>query len=255
MPNENILHNDIRLFKSKPDGPVVEISNTAMTFPALDMRTVPGKAPLANNISIHLHEFLKQQGVDTHLAERAGKQEQAIFETEHLPFDLMLRNLAAGDLTTNFGLEKGHRFAEPLVEFFVRPDSLDKKPTRVSEPHLLAFELIDPDDLDLVNDVALRVNDLLTGVFFGIGVQLVDIRMEFGAHFSDDSEIPAIMLVSELSPDVMTLWDIKTGKPLDSSLAFSGEGDGLSGYKEITRRFDLDSAAATLKRQSGSKGK
>ena len=62
MPSKNILHNDIRIFKSKPDGPVVEVSNTAMTFPALERRTVPSKAPLANNISIHLHEFLKQQG-------------------------------------------------------------------------------------------------------------------------------------------------------------------------------------------------
>ena len=97
MPSKNILHNDIRIFKSKPDGPVVEVSNTAMTFPALERRTVPSKAPLANNISIHLHEFLKQQGVETHFAERAGKQEQAVYETEHLPFDLVLRNIAAGD--------------------------------------------------------------------------------------------------------------------------------------------------------------
>lgn len=250
MPNDNILHNDIRVFKSKPDGPVVEISNTALTYPALERKTVPGKAPLANNVSIHLHEFLKQQGVESHFAERAGKQEQAVFETEQLPFDLVIRNLAAGDLVSDFGLEKGHRFPEPLVEFFVRPDSLDKKPTRVSEGHLLAFDLIDPEDLDIVNETALRINDLLTGVFFGIGVHLIDIRMEFGAHFLDEDNPPVIMLNSELSPDTMTLWDIKSENPLDSSLAFTGDGDGLGGYKEIVRRFNLDSASATLKRQS-----
>lgn len=249
MTNDNILHNDIRVFKSKPDGPVVEISNTALTYPALERKTVPGKAPLANNVSIHLHEFLKQQGVESHFAERAGKQEQAVFETEQLPFDLLIRNLAAGDFASDFGLEKGHRFPEPLVEFFVRPDSLGKKPTRVSESHLLAFDLIDPEDLDIVNEASLRINDLLTGVFFGVGVRLVDIRMEFGAHFPNEDNPPVVMLSSELSPDTMTLWDIKTERSLDSNVAFASEGDGLAGYKEIVRRFDLDSASATLKRQ------
>ena len=43
MPNDNILHNDIRVFKSKPDGPVVEISNTALTYPALPSLTLPGE--------------------------------------------------------------------------------------------------------------------------------------------------------------------------------------------------------------------
>lgn len=253
MPTENLLHTDIRVFKSKPDGPIVEITNTVATFPDLERRTVPGKAPIANNISIHLHQFLKDQGVQTHFAERAGKQEQAVFETEQLPFDVVIRNMASGDLVTSFGLEKAQRFPEPLVEFFVRPDALDKKPTRVSEAHLLAFDLIEPEDLDIVNDAALRINDLLTGVFFGIGVHMADLRLEFGAHFFDEDADPDILLVSELSPDTMTLWDIKTGKPLDTSSAFTGEGDGLIGFKEVARRFNLDSAAETLKRQKSAK--
>lgn len=104
--------------------------------------------------------------------------------------------------------------------------------------------------MDIVNETALRINDLLTGVFFGIGVHLIDIRMEFGAHFLDEDNPPVIMLNSELSPDTMTLWDIKSEKPLDSSLAFTGDGDDIGGYKEIVRRFNLDSANATLKRQA-----
>jgi len=198
---------------------------------------------------MHLHEFINNMGVQTHYVERAGKQELAVFETEQLPFGLVIRNTAAGDLVSDFGLEKGMRFPEHLVEFFVRPDSLDKTPVRVSESHLLAFDIIGPEELDIVNDIALRTNDLLAGAFFGIGVQLVDIRMEFGIHFVDEEE-PVIMLVSEISPDVATLWDIKTGKSLDYTQAFENAGDGLTGYKEIVRRFDLDSAKSVLKRQS-----
>lgn len=250
MVSDNILHKDIRVFKTKSDGPVVEVSNTVLSFPSLERKTLPGKAPLANDISIHLHEFLKEQGVDTHFAERFSKQEQAVFETEQIQFEILLRNQVAGDLVDNFGLERGHRFPEPLVEYFVRPDAIDKKPTRVSESHLLAFDIIASEDLEIVNDVALRVNDLLTGVFFGVGVNLVDIRMEFGAYFTSEENDPEIMLVSELSPDTLTLWDIKSGKALDSSLVFNDVENALLGFKEIHRRFELNTAKASLARQA-----
>ncbi|WP_298985329.1 phosphoribosylaminoimidazolesuccinocarboxamide synthase [uncultured Roseibium sp.] len=249
MPNDNTLLEDIRIFKNLAEGPVVEVSDIALTYPALEMKSIPGKAALANTISIHLHEFVRDQGIETHYASRAGKQEQAVYETEQLPFDLVVRNLAASDLVSDFGLEPNYRFPEPLLEFFVRPDRLGKKPTRVSVSHLTAFDLVAPEEINVINDIALRLNDLLTGVFFGIGVQLVDIRMEFGARFDEEDGDPVIMLVSELNPDVMTLQDIRSGKALDSSLAFQGEGTGLEGYKEIARRFKLDSAAAALKRQ------
>lgn len=251
LTDENNLHSDIRAFSKQND--FVEISNVAVFFPSMEKKVVPEKAPLANNISIHLHQFLQQQGVDTHLRMRFERTQQSVVRTEQLKFDIRICNLPPDDLIKEFGIkeeETRERFPEPLVEFFMRPDS-DGKPRRVSDAHLLAFDAIDEEDLETVNETALRINDLLTGVFFGIGVQLIDIRMEFGVTFLDeDDEEPVVFLISELSPDTMTLWDIKEEKRLDSSLAFTSE-DGLAGYKEIARRFDLDSARATLARQSG----
>lgn len=250
MADDQTSSEDIRVFTTRPDGPTVESSDMVVSFPALERRALPGKAPLANTISVHLHQFLRQNGISTHFAARSGPQAQAVFETVQLPFDLMVRNVATGDLVSEFGLQDGHQLIPPLVEFFVRPDSLDKRPTRVSENHLLAFNLIDPEDIGGVVDMALRINDLLTGVFFGIGVRLDDIRMEFGAHFIEESPVPVIMLVSELSPDVMCLQDMRSSDTLDHRLAFEGAGDGLKGYSEIMRRFDLDSASAVLERQT-----
>ncbi|WP_366942707.1 phosphoribosylaminoimidazolesuccinocarboxamide synthase [uncultured Roseobacter sp.] len=249
IADDQTLPEDIRIFTTTPDGPTVETSDMVVSYPGLERRALPGKAPLANTISVHLHQFLRQNGISTHFAARSGPQAQAVFETVQLPFDLMVRNLATGDLVSEFGLQQGHQLIPPLVEFFVRPDSLDKRPTRVSENHLLAFNLIDPEDIGGVVDLALRINDLLTGAFFGIGVQLEDIRMEFGAHFIEGSPLPVIMLVSELSPDVICLQDMDSGDILDHRIAFVGSGDGLRGYSEIMRRFHLDSASAVLERQ------
>lgn len=252
MVDDSTLPDDIRVFAEQADGPVVETSDIVISYPALERRALPGKAPLANTISVHLHQFLRQNGVSTHFSDRSGSLAQAVFETVQLPFDLVVRNRASGDLVSEFGLAQGHQLMPPLVEFFVRPDSLDKRPTRVSENHLLAFNLIDPEDMGGVVDTALRINDLLVGAFFGIGVRLDDVRMEFGSHFIAENPLPVIMLVSELSPDVMSLQDMRSGDPLDHRLAFDGSGDGLRGYREIMRRFDLDSAGAVLERQTDS---
>ncbi|MCV3273668.1 phosphoribosylaminoimidazolesuccinocarboxamide synthase [Roseobacter sinensis] len=249
MPDDQIELDDIRVFSAQADGPVVETSDQVVSYPALERRTLPGKAPIATAISVHLHQFLRQNGINTHFAGRGGPATQAVFETVQLPFDLRACNCATGDLVSEFGLNQGHQLMPPLVEFFVRPDSAGKRPTRVSESHLLAFNLIDPEDIGGVVDLALRINDLLTGAFFGIGVQVENIRMEFGVHYASDSPLPMIMLVSELSPDVMCLRDMRGGDLLDHRLAFEGGGDGLRGYNEILRRFDLDSASAVLARQ------
>ena len=69
---------------------------------------------------------------------------------------------------------------------------------------------------------------------------LIDIRLEFGLSITVEEDVPEVLLVSELSPDTMTLWDIKTEKSLDSSLAFSNDEDGLFGFKEIAKRLGLE---------------
>lgn len=240
---------DIRVFKYEPDGPVVETTDIVLKFPSLDRKKLLGKAPVATTISSHLHKFLKSQGVETHFAEQTGKEIQAVFDTEQLSFEISVRNYAADDLVEQFGIPDSHQFSEPLVEYFVKPEASAFKPTRVSEAHLLAFEMIDVEGLDIITQTAVRVNDLLTGVFFGIGVRLLDIRMEFGLHLPGEEEMQVIMLVSELSPDTMSLLDIKTNERLDSSRVFNNEDDGLIGFKEIARRLDIDSASFLLERQ------
>ena len=132
---------------------------------------------------------------------------------------MVVRNVAASKRVGNFGLKKGYRFLNPLAEFFVRPDRKRTEIKTIVENHLLAFNLSDPEDLEIVDESVHRVNDLLTGAFFGIGVDVVNLRMEYGAHFVGDNCRPVIMLSSELGPDTMTLWDINTGKVLDAYLA------------------------------------
>ncbi len=49
--------------------------------------------------------------------------------------------------------------------------------------------------------LALRVNDFLVGLFLGIGIRLVDFKVEFGRLW--DNEQMRIVLADEISPDLL----------------------------------------------------
>ena len=255
MPSDETNPNDIRVFTDGTTGSELEITDKIVTFPTFEQRTLAGKGTLANTLSCHLHRFLQDNGVGTHFIEQTSKQGQSILETEQIPFDLVLRNVALQDVAREFGLDPSHRFAEPLLEFFVRPDTTNGRPVRVSDRHLVALQIASIEELGLIQDISLRINDLLTGAFFGVGVMLAEIRLEFGVYFPPEDRSPALLVISELSPDTMKLVDVKHGDALDARCAFDGARDPLRGYKAITRRFDLDAPKKVVKRAAKSTSK
>ena len=60
--------------------------------------------------------------------------------------------------------------------------------------------------------MTLRINDLLTGIFRGIGIKLVDFKIEYGKAWNKDTEKKEIILADEISPDTCRLWDSKQKK-------------------------------------------
>ena len=65
--------------------------------------------------------------------------------------------------------------------------------------------------------MTLRINDLLLGMFRGIGIKLVDFKIEYGKAWNKDNEKKEILLADEISPDTCRLWDSKTEKKLDKT--------------------------------------
>ena len=56
--------------------------------------------------------------------------------------------------------------------------------------------------------LSLRVNDFLSGLFIGVGLRLVDFKLEFGRLYTEDTL--QIVLADEISPDNCRLWDSET---------------------------------------------
>ena len=57
------------------------------------------------------------------------------------------------------------------------------------------------------------MNDFLCGLFAGIGIRLVDFKLEFGRIWEND--FARIILADEISPDGCRLWDMESGEKLD----------------------------------------
>ncbi len=85
--------------------------------------------------------------------------------------------------------------------------------------------------------LAIRVNDFLTGLFLGIGIRLVDFKMECGRLF--ENEMMRIIVADEISPDSCRLWDIKSNEKLDKDRFRRDLGGLLEAYTEVAKRLGI----------------
>ena len=100
-----------------------------------------------------------------------------------------------------------------------------------------AFGWASTQDLDDMVALALRVNDFLSGLFLGVGIQLVDFKVEFGRLW--ENEEVRIVLADEISPDNCRLWDAKTGEKMDKDRFRRDLGNVEEGYQEVARRLGI----------------
>ena len=108
----------------------------------------------------------------------------------------------------------------------------------INEDHILNFQWGTRDELEEMQEYGLRINDFLRGLFFGIGLKLVDFKIEFGRYYSEDGN-SILLLADEISPDNCRLWDIKTNKKMDKDL-FRLELGGLKeAYQEVANRLGI----------------
>jgi phosphoribosylaminoimidazole-succinocarboxamide synthase len=196
---------------------------------------IDGKGVLNNRISEYIFMRLGEIGVPTHFMKRLNMREQLIREVEIIPLEVVVRNVAAGSLATRLGLEEGQQLPRSIVEFYYKQDKLNDP--MVSEEHITAFGWATPQEIDEVMSLALRINDFMVGLFLGIGIRLVDFKIEFGRLY--DNEQMRIVLADEISPDSCRLWDYVSGDKMDKDRFRRDLGGVLEAYTEVARRLGV----------------
>jgi phosphoribosylaminoimidazole-succinocarboxamide synthase len=224
------------LYEGPEPGTLIQhFKDDATAFNAKKHAIIEGKGALNNRISEFIFDRLGEIGVPTHFIKRLNMREQLIREVEIIPIEVVMRNVAAGSLSTRLGLEEGTPLPRSIIEFYYKSDALNDP--MVSEEHITAFGWATPGELDEIMQLALRVNDFLVGLFLGIGVRLVDFKVEFGRLW--ENEQMRIVLADEISPDCCRLWDISTDDKLDKDRFRRDLGGLLEAYQEIARRLGV----------------
>ena len=224
------------LYEGPEPGTLIQhFKDDATAFNAKKHEIIDGKGVLNNRISEYIFTNLNNIGVPTHFIKRLNMREQLIREVEIIPLEVVVRNVAAGSLSTRLGIEEGTQLPRSIIEFYYKKDELNDP--MVSEEHITAFGWANPQELDDIMALAIRINDFLTGLFLGVGIRLVDFKIETGRLFEGD--MMRIVLADEISPDSCRLWDIKSNDKMDKDRFRRDMGGLIEAYTEVARRLGI----------------
>jgi phosphoribosylaminoimidazole-succinocarboxamide synthase len=196
---------------------------------------IDGKGVLNNRLSEFFMTGLQRIGIPTHFIKRLNMREQLIRQVEIIPLEIIVRNFAAGSMAKRLGLEEGLQLPRPIVEFSYKDDKLGDP--MVPEEYIMAFGWATQQDLDDIVTMALRVSDYMSGVMAGVGIKLVDFKIEVGRVWEND--YPRLIIADEISPDSCRLWDIETGQKLDKDVFRQDLGSLSDAYTEVARRLGV----------------
>ncbi len=224
------------IFEGPEPGTLVQyFKDDATAFNNQKRGTITGKGVLNNRISEYLMTRIGEIGVPTHFVRRLNMREQLIKEVEIIPIEVVVRNVAAGSLSKRLGIPEGEALPRSIIEYYYKSDDLGDP--MVGEEHITAFGWSSPQELDEMVAMSLRINDFLSGLFFGVGIRLIDFKVEYGRHYTNEDM--RIMLADEISPDSCRLWDLQTNKKMDKD-RFRRDMDNIAeAYQEVARRLGI----------------
>ena len=99
---------------------IQHFKDQATAFNNQKQSIIEGKGILNNRISEHILSNLNGVGIETHLIKRINMREQLIKLVEIIPIEFVVRNIAAGSLTSRLGVEDGTVLEKPLIEFYYK---------------------------------------------------------------------------------------------------------------------------------------
>ncbi len=219
----------------EPGTVIVHFKDDATAFNAQKKAVIDGKGVINNRICEFIFNKLNGIGIPTHFVKRLNMREQLVRQVEIIPIEVVVRNVAAGTLSSRLGIEEGNDLPRTLIEFCYKNDELGDP--LVSEEHIMAFGWATPQELDDMMTMAIRINDYLSGLFMGIGIKLVDFKLEFGRLYEGD--MVRTVLADEISPDSCRLWDVQTNDKMDKDRFRRDLGGLVEAYQEVARRLGI----------------
>lgn len=227
----------------QPDGTAhILYKDDATAFNGRRHEQFSGKGALNSRITEMLFEYLADRGIATHHLGRVDERTLSARLVEIVPIEAVVRFKVAGSLEKRTGLDYLTVCEPPIVEFYFKRDDLGDP--MINDEHVALLGLATQGEADEIREAARTAALLLRDLFTGAGIDLVDLKFEFGR--SGDG---AMLLADEISPDTCRFRDLETGEILDKDLFRFDQGDLLAGYRKLLER--LEAALDATDRVSG----
>ena len=195
------------IYETKDKDLVIQhFKDDATAFNNLKKANVEGKGVLNNRISEYILTNLSQCGIKTHFVKRLNMREQLIRKAEIFPIEFIVRNIATGSITKRLGISEGTVLDKPLLEYCYKKDELNDP--LISKEHIYSFGWAKEEEIYEIDKTTLRINDLLLGMFRGIGIKLLTSKLNT-ENLGTEKLKKEIVLADEIS---QTLVDCGTQK-------------------------------------------
>jgi phosphoribosylaminoimidazole-succinocarboxamide synthase len=212
-----------------PDELRVYFKDDATALNGLKKGTIVNKGVLNNKISSFFFEMLGQAGIPHHFIKQLSDREMLVKKLAILPVEVVVRNIAAGSLAKRIGWEEGRKMPAPIVEMYYKNDDLGDP--LINDFHIAALGLATPEQVQQLETMALKINELLAAYLKTKNIELIDFKLEFGTHKGQ------LLLGDEISPDTCRLWDTVTSEKLDKDRFRRDLGNVEDAYREVLKRL------------------
>lgn len=209
---------------------IVDYKDDATAFNGQKKGTIHGKGVINNRVTNYLMKMLEEKGIPTHFVKELSDRETLVRKVTIVPLEVIVRNIAAGSMSKRLGVAEGTKLACPVLEFSYKNDELGDP--MINDYHALALNLATKEEIETIKDLTFKINEILIDYFKGIGIELVDFKLEFG-RTSDGK----IILADEISPDTCRFWDIRTHEKLDKDRFRRDLGNVEGAYEEVFKRI------------------
>ncbi|MBE3575300.1 MAG: phosphoribosylaminoimidazolesuccinocarboxamide synthase [Firmicutes bacterium] len=218
-----------------PELLIMEFKDDATAFDGQKRAQISQKGRLNAAISAHFFRLLGARGIPSHFIGQISEREHLVRRVQIVPVEVVVRNVAAGSISRRLGLPEGRELPFPIVEFYYKDDALHDP--LINDDHAVALGAATRAELVQLREQALAVNGILRPYLSGLGVILVDFKLEFGRSRGE------ILLSDEITPDTCRFWDVQTHDHLDKDRFRRDLGGVTEAYEEIWRRLQAAPAA------------
>lgn len=187
-----------------------------------------GKGSLLNAINEIFFKELSYHSIPNHYIEKLSENSFKAKKVEIVPLEVVVRNYTAGSFCKRYGVEKGIKVG-PLVEFFVKNDELSDP--LVCKNVAVELGITTPENLDKTEELALRVDNVISEFSENHGLVLADFKIEVGLNAGE------LLVADEITTDTCRFWDANTKESLDKDVYRQSIGNPLIAYKEVLRRL------------------